>query len=175
GGPAIAAISSSSGSWDTTRTSPSLAPSVEHLARLLMRQDLALHALQGVVDRLRVTTELLGHLLVRHALEVVAQRIRLEPREPGAEAEDEALQLLRRDHAHRRVVDTRARQGIAERALAVRLLAGGRVAERDVGVERRMLVPRRGLDRRDDLPRHAQLGEAAERCLLVRPEVAHRL
>ena len=38
-----------------------------------------------------------------------------------------------------------------------------------------MLEARRRLDRGDDLPRHAQLGEAAERGLLVGPEVPHRL
>jgi hypothetical protein len=32
-----------------------------------------------------------------------------------------------------------------------------------------------GLDRRDDLPRDAELGEAPERRLLVGPEVPHRL
>ena len=38
-----------------------------------------------------------------------------------------------------------------------------------------MLVARRGLDRRDDLSRDAELGEAPERRLLVGAEVAHRL
>src|SRR5436305_5305897 len=38
-----------------------------------------------------------------------------------------------------------------------------------------MLEARRRLDRRDDLPRHAQLRERAERRLLVGTKVAHRL
>jgi hypothetical protein len=38
-----------------------------------------------------------------------------------------------------------------------------------------VLEPRRRLDRGDDLPRHAQLGEAPERRLLVGAEVANRL
>src|SRR5207237_3646926 len=38
-----------------------------------------------------------------------------------------------------------------------------------------VLEARRRLDRRDDLPRHAQLGKAAERGLLVGAEVAYRL
>ena len=38
-----------------------------------------------------------------------------------------------------------------------------------------MLEPRRRLDRGDDLARHAELGERAERRLLVVAEVAHRL
>jgi hypothetical protein len=38
-----------------------------------------------------------------------------------------------------------------------------------------VLEPGGGLDRRDDLPRNAELGERAERRLLVVPEVAHSL
>src|SRR5262249_52114884 len=49
------------------------------------------------------------------------------------------------------------------------------VAERDVGVERRVLEAGGGLDRRDDLARDAELGKAAERGLLVGPKVPHRL
>jgi hypothetical protein len=49
------------------------------------------------------------------------------------------------------------------------------MAEGDVRVQRIVLEPRRRLDRRDDLARHAQLGKAAERGLLVGPEVAHGL
>jgi hypothetical protein len=36
----------------------------QHLARILVLDDLALHTLEGVVDRLRVAAELLAHLLV---------------------------------------------------------------------------------------------------------------
>ena len=45
------------------------------------------------------------------------------------------------------------------------------MAERDIRVERRVLEARRRLDRGDDLPRHAELREAAERRLLVRAEI----
>src|ERR671930_1167288 len=144
---------------------------LQDFAALLVRDDLALHALQRVVDRLRVAAEPLGHVFVGRALEVEAERVGLERREAGAAAEDEALQLLRRDHDHRRLVDAGARQGVAERALAVRVLAGRRVAERDVRVEGRVLEPGRGLDRGDDLPGDAELREAPERGLLVGPEV----
>src|SRR6185369_3989005 len=44
-----------------------------------------------------------------------------------------------------------------------------------VGVQRRVLEARGRLDRRDDLPRDAELGEAPERGLLVGAKVAHRL
>jgi hypothetical protein len=44
---------------------------LKNLARLLVRQDLPLHTLQGVVDRLRVAAEVVRHLLVGRALEVV--------------------------------------------------------------------------------------------------------
>src|SRR4249919_3032104 len=49
------------------------------------------------------------------------------------------------------------------------------MAERDVAVQRRVLEAGRGLDRRDDLARHAELGEGAERRLLVVAEVADGL
>ena len=49
------------------------------------------------------------------------------------------------------------------------------MAERDVRVQRRVLEARRRLDRGDDLPCHAELGEAPERGLLVGAEVAHGL
>ena len=68
-----------------------------------------------------------------------------------------------------------AGERVAERALAVALLAGRRVAERHVPAQRRVLEAGGGLDRRDDLPRHAQLGEAAERRLLLGPVVTNRL
>src|SRR5581483_779851 len=71
----------------TTRSGGSL---LKNFAGLLVRDDLPLHALERVVDRLRVASELLGHVLVRRALEVEAQGIRLEIGEPGAETEDEA-------------------------------------------------------------------------------------
>jgi PD-(D/E)XK endonuclease len=51
---------------------------LKDFARLLVREDLALHALQRVVDRLRVAAEPLGHFLVGRAFEVEAQRVRLE-------------------------------------------------------------------------------------------------
>src|ERR671925_1782825 len=66
---------------------------LQHLSGALVRQHLPLHALQGVVDRLRVAAELGRHLLVRRALEVQLQRVRLELGQPGAERKDEALQL----------------------------------------------------------------------------------
>src|SRR6185437_641334 len=107
--------------------------------------------------------------------EVEAQRVRLERGETSAEAEDEALQLFGRDHDERRLVHRRARQRVAERAIALAVLPRRCVAERDVRVERRVLESGRGLDRRDDLARDTELGEAAERRLLVGAEVANRL
>ena len=79
----------------------------EHFARLLVREDLPLDALQSVVDRLRVAVEILGHVLVGVALEVQRERLRLERREAAAEREDEALELLGRDDADGRVVHAR--------------------------------------------------------------------
>ena len=100
---------------------------------LLVGQDLALDPLERVVDRLRSRSRARRPSPRTRALRgSSAQRVRLERREAGAEREDEALQLLGRDHAHGRVVDRRAGERVAERALAVGVLAGRRVAERDV-------------------------------------------
>src|SRR5687768_1364260 len=104
----------------------------EDFARRLVRQDLALDALERVVDRLAVAAQLLRHLLVREALEVAAEGVGLELREPGTEAEDEALQLLGRDDADRRIVRERPRKRVPQRAVAVGLLPRRRVAEGDV-------------------------------------------
>ena len=54
-------------------------------------------------------------------------------------------------------------------------MTGRRVAERERAVQRRVFVTRRRLDRRDDLARDAELGERAERRLLLDPVVAHGL
>src|SRR6266540_2243838 len=170
-------LATDSGSgFDSRRTTRSAAyGSRQHLASLLVLDDLALHPLQRVVDRLRVAAELLPHLLVGRSLEVHAERVGLELREAGAKREDQALKLLRRDHHDGRLLHGRSGQRVAERAVAVALLARRRVAERDVAVEGLVLEPRRRLDRGDDLPRDAELGERPERRLLVRAEVADRL
>src|SRR5438552_685992 len=140
-----------------------------------MRQYFALDPLQRVVDRLRVAAEPLGHLFVARALEVELEGVVLERGQTAAEREDEALQLLRRDHDEGRLVDDRAWERIAERAFAVRVLPGRRVAERDVLVQRLVLEAGRRLDRCDDLTRNAELREAAKRRLLVGAEIANRL
>ncbi len=92
-----------------------------------MRENLPLHPLERVVDRLRVAAELLRHLLVRVPLNVEPQRVRLELREAAPETEHEALELLARDDLHRWLVDVRARQRVAERAIRIDLLARRRV------------------------------------------------
>src|SRR6185503_1653457 len=79
-----------------------------------------------------------------------------------------------RDHTDDRVVDGRPCQRVTEGDVRV-VLAGGSLAEGDVRVERGVLVTRRGLDGRDDLPRDAELGEASKRRVLVGPEVPNRL
>jgi hypothetical protein len=43
---------------------------VEHGSILLMEQDLPLNALEGIIDRLRIAAELLGHLLVGVSFEI---------------------------------------------------------------------------------------------------------
>src|SRR5512133_1716433 len=114
---------------------------LQDFARLLVLDDLPLDPLERVVDRLGVAAELLGHLLVGRAFEVETQRVGLQLREPRAEAEDEALQLLGRDHDDGRLLDRGARKRVAESAFAVGVLARWCMAERDVAVERLVLEP----------------------------------
>src|SRR5437867_1006174 len=97
----------------------------EDLPRALVGDDLALHPLQRVVDRLRVAAENLRHRVVRLALQVEAQRVGLEPRQAAAQTEDEALELLGRDHADGRIIHARAGKGVAERAVPLALLPRG--------------------------------------------------
>src|SRR3954449_9493164 len=91
----------------------------QDLARALVSEDLPLHPLQRVVDRLRVAAQELGHRFVRFAFEVQTECVRLERREAGPEREHEALQLLRRDHADRWLLRVRSWECLAERALAL--------------------------------------------------------
>src|SRR3954447_3097403 len=76
-----------SGSQRTTSSGRSR--SGQHLARLLVLDDLALHSLERVVDRLRVAPELVAHLLVRRPLEIEPEGVSLELGQAGAEREDE--------------------------------------------------------------------------------------
>src|SRR4029079_19582216 len=121
-----------------------------------------------------VAAEAFGHLLVGVAFEIETESVALERRETGAEAKDEALPLLRRDDAHDGIVDSRPWKRVSQGAVAV-FLTRRSVAERHVGVQRRVLEARGRLDRRDDLPRDAELGEARERGLLVGPTAAYPL
>src|SRR3954468_14688812 len=94
-------ISGSSSDWPRITKLARWSSLREDFARALVRDDLPLHALERVVDRLRVAFEHLGHLVVGGALEVHAQRVRLKRREARAEAEDQALELVGRDHRDR--------------------------------------------------------------------------
>src|SRR3954451_10506184 len=111
-----------------------------------VRADLALDPLQRVVDRLGVAAEALADLLVAVAVQVQGQHAGLELRQRRREAGDQRLQLLGADDLVDRVVHRRAGDDLVERGLAV-LGRRGRRRERDVLVQRRVLVARRGLDR----------------------------
>src|SRR4051794_10431233 len=148
--------------------------SEQDVARPQMGADLALDALQRVVDRLGVAAEPFADRLVAAAVEVQREHARLEVGERGGQAADERAQLLGGDDLVDRVVDRRAGQDLVERRLAV-ADGGRRRGERDVLVQRLVLVARRRLHRGDDLPRDAQLREVAEARLAVGAVVADRL
>src|SRR6476661_3735064 len=122
-----------------------------------MLADLALDALERVVDGLRIAVDELADLLVGAPLEVERQHAALERGQARAEAAYERCELLRGHDAAGWIVDRRARQRIAQREIRAVVVAGRRVAERQGAVERLVLVPGRGLDRSDDLARDAEL------------------
>ncbi len=64
---------------------------------------------------------------------------------------------------------------ISSRVVSESPRGGRRLAERDVLVQRRVLVAGRGLHRGDDLAGDAELGEVAEARLTIGPVVADRL
>src|SRR5256885_12310752 len=66
-------------------------------ARVQVRGDLALHALERIVDRFGVAIQAAGDLLVGAAVQVERPNRALEIRERAGEAADEAVQLLRGD------------------------------------------------------------------------------
>src|ERR1700744_2588198 len=174
--PRTTGASCSTTCWRTWNAATS-GRSDRDLPRREVGADLALHPLQGVVDGLRVAFETLGNLLVGVAVEVERQHPDLEIREdPGdtRQAGDEALQLFGRDHLVDRVMDARPRQDLVEGRFRV-AARGGRLAERDVLVQRRVLVAGRGLHRGDDLAGGAELGEVPEARLAVGAVVTDRL
>src|SRR3954454_21724590 len=96
-----------------------------------VRADLALDALQRVVDRLRVAPQPLADDLVGVAVEVERQHARLEVREDRRKAGDQRAQLLGRDDLVDRIVRGGAGQHLVERGLPVDR-GRGRRRERDV-------------------------------------------
>src|SRR4051794_30084481 len=84
-------------------------------ARFEVSADLALHALERVVDRLRVAVEARRDRLVRIAVQVERQHRALELREHAGQACHQRMQLLAGDHLVHRVVRGRARQDLVQR------------------------------------------------------------
>src|SRR5437763_1508329 len=109
--------------------------------------DLALDSLERVVDRLAVTPEPAPDLLVGVPVEVEGEDPRLEVRERRRQASDQRAQLLGTDHLVDGVVDRGPWQHLVERGVVLARLARGGAGERDVLVQRRVLVPRRRLHR----------------------------
>jgi len=95
-----------------------------------------------------------------------------------AQRELEDLQLvMRARNGDGGALDTLIRRynGFVRLKASSYFLAGRGVAERDIGVQGRVLEAGRGLDGGDDLTGHAQLREAPKRGLLVGAEVPNRL
>src|SRR5947209_10999811 len=147
---------------------------VGYFAVLEMQVELPLDPLQRVVDRLHVPLEHLGDLLVALAVDVEAQHLGLEVGEHVVEVLLQGPDALGGDDQVGRVRHGDDRQHVAEAALAL-VVGEHRARERDVVVERAVLLPGRRLDRGDDLPGDAELGERPEGSLQVGVVVPDRL
>src|SRR5215212_11120750 len=101
----------------------------EHFARAEVRADLALHALERVVDRLRVALEPVGDRLVAVPVQVERQHRALQLGQDAREARHQAVQLLGGDHLVDRIVRRRTREQLVERRIAVATAGGGRLRE----------------------------------------------
>src|SRR3954447_10739254 len=88
-------------------------------ARVEVRPDLALYALEGVVHGLRVALEGLAYRLVGMTVEIERQHRALELRQHARQAGHEALQLLRGDHLVHGVVRRGPGQELIEGGVAV--------------------------------------------------------
>ena len=132
---------------------------------------LALDTLEGVVDGLGVAFEALSDDFVAVAVEVQrgdpARRLGEDVAEAGDEAANSSVAITRSAGSS----EIGPGEDFLERRLGV-ATGRRRLRERHVLVERCVLVAARGLDRDDDLPRDAQLGEVAETRLAVRAVVA---
>src|SRR5215510_14225830 len=95
-------------------------------------------------------------------IQVEGEDMALEIREDAGQAGDQALEFLARNHLVCRIPHSGAGQDLLERGLRLGARRGRRLTERDVLVERGVLVARRGLDRGDDLAGDAELRETAE-------------
>src|SRR5918999_2695673 len=135
---------------------------------------LSLDPLDGVVDRFDVTVEVQADLLVRLALDVHVQDLRLEVRQDLGEGQLYASQFVVGDHQVRRIRRLGASQHVLKH-IVVLLAACDGLLERDVGVEGNVLLTGRSLHGSDDLAGDAELGEPSERRLLRRVEVADGL
>ena len=148
---------------------------VQNGARSQVRADLALDALQRVVDGLAVAAEPLADRRCRSSRRgrgaARATRARRAPSSRQATSERSSSEEITWLTGSWTVEPG----SISSRLGSESLEPGRRRAEGDVAVQRRVLVAGRGLDRGDDLARDAQLREVAERGLAVRPEIADRL
>src|SRR5690606_33956485 len=148
-------------------------PAVFAVALLQVALQLALDPLQGVVDGLDVAVELVGNFLVRLAFEVVHEDFPFQLAEEFAHALFDVEELLAADDQFLRIADLVAVDDVHQRPVG--FLVVNRFVQRDVGVERDVLLPRGGFDGGDNLAGDAQFGERPERRQLVRPKVANRL
>src|SRR5438874_5407889 len=148
-----------------------------HLGRVALGQvdlELALDALEGVVDRLHVAAQLLTDLLVGAALHVEAEDVDLEAGQQVGHRVPHGTHALAGNDLLGRVGDVVVVEELLDAALAG-IVAAPHARDRHVLVEGLVLLAGGRLDGGDDLAGDAQFGEGPERGLPVVAEVTHGL
>src|SRR5579864_567301 len=123
--------------------------------------ELALHPLQRVVDRLHMPVQFRRHLLVGLPLQIRGEHAALQVAQVLADALPHRLGGFLVDDELLRVGHLDANDHVEQRPVGVFVV--DRLVERDVGVERDVLLTGGGLDGGDDLPGDAEFRERAER------------
>jgi hypothetical protein len=142
---AVAGLQPGTAMWSFVTSDPASA-GVGDPALPQVALELALDALQGVVDRLHVALQALGDLLVALALDVEPQDLGLEVGQDLVEVRLQGADALGGDDQVGRVADGDRRQDVG-RGCARRRRRRDGALEGDVVVERAVLLAGRRLDR----------------------------
>lgn len=135
------------------------------VANFQITLQLALDALQGVVDRFDVAIQIHRDLLIGLSVQIQHKHFALQIAEDLGHLVLQAGKLFLVDDQFFRIAHLRAANDVEQRS--VRFLIVDRLVQGNVRIQRNMLLPRCRLDRGNDLARNAQLRERFERSKLI--------